>query len=66
MLNSIKKWLGLDYYVSPLDRFLKKYDKTHPKLSLSQRMEKNKYDRIFCLRDQPQSSSASKPFWDNF
>lgn len=53
MLN-IKHFLGLDYYSSPLDQFLDNFDKTHPKLSNSQQFEKEKYEKIDCLRDDVQ------------
>jgi hypothetical protein len=52
MLN-IKAFLGLVYYTSNLDEFLAQYAHTHPSLSRSQRKEKEKYARIFALRDRP-------------
>ena len=64
-MNIIKKFLNLTYYTSELDRFLFEYDQKHPKLSAAQRAEKEKYDRIYALRDKP-SEVRSEEFWDNF
>jgi len=65
MIN-IKSLLGLTYYISELDEFLIEYDKSHPKLSTSQRKEMAKYAKIFTLRDCAQSSQTKEPFWDKF
>jgi hypothetical protein len=65
MIN-IKEFLGLDYYTSPLDEFLANFDKSHPKLSASQRKELEKYKRIYALRDRPQEVKVDKPLWDKF
>lgn len=43
-------------YVSTLDQCLQDYNKTHPQLSKSQRKEKEKFDRIYYLRDYEQQS----------
>lgn len=40
------------HYVSPYDKFLKKFDKNHDKTA-SQLREIKKYQRIFKLRDNP-------------
>lgn len=64
---SIKKILGLEYYTSELDKFLNNFDATHPKLSLSQQVEKNKYDRLNKLRDQPNDSLSNQSvLWNKF
>ncbi|GEM_PF-1080003 len=68
MIN-IKQILGLTHYTSELDQFLSDFAKTHPKLSSSQRKEKEKYARIYRLRDNPQSSETSKTkdsLWEEF
>ena len=66
MLNFIKKFLNLTYYISEIDQFLMNFDKTHPRLSASQRAEKEKYARIYKLRDQPVQSTNTSTFLDNF
>mgnify|MGYP001243177458 CR=1 FL=1 len=65
MIN-IKELLGLTYYTSELDQFLSDFDKKHPKLSSSQRKEKDKYDRIYRLRDKPIQDGLEHTFWDKF
>jgi len=65
MIN-IKSLLGLSYYISELDEFLKEYDKTHPKVSPYQRNEEEKYATIFTLRDHPDQSKTKESFWDKF
>lgn len=50
---NLKALLGLETYVSELDQFLTHLDREYPKLSLSQRKEKEKYNRIYQLRDNP-------------
>lgn len=65
MIN-IKEFLGLESYVSPLDQFLAEFDETHPKLSLSQRCEQEKFARIYKLRDNPTQPEIPENFWDKF
>jgi hypothetical protein len=68
MIN-IKDFLGLAYYTSELDQFLKYIDRQNPKLSElseSQRKEKEKYAHIFQLRDDPNQPEAAEKFWVNF
>lgn len=68
MIN-IKEILGLTYYTSKLDQFLSNFNKTHPRLSLSQRQEKEKYAQIYKLRDNPNASphqNEDTQFWDKF
>lgn len=57
-----KKIVG---YVSALDRFIRKFDETHP-LSASQRAEIKKYERISQLRDHPIDQKDSKKVWEEF
>jgi hypothetical protein len=63
---NIKEFLNLTYYISKPDQFLIDFDKTHPKLSASQLREKEKYERIGRLRDEPSAPSAKSTFWDKF
>lgn len=65
MIN-VRKFLGLEYFTSELDQFLIDFDKSHPKLSASQRQEKEKYMRINRLRDNPRAIEPEDDFWQNF
>lgn len=65
MIN-IKDFLGLAYYTSELDQFLASFDKEHPALSASQRKEKEKYQHIYQLRDNPERPESEESFWDKF
>lgn len=63
----LSKLLNLDFYVSPLDKFLNEYGRSHKELSSSQRKEVDKYKRIYNLRDNPEASEKKKGnFWNNF
>ena len=62
----LKEFFNLTYYTSQLDQFLSDFNQKHPKLSASQRAEKNKYDRIFEQRDQPSQPTPKKNLWDQF
>lgn len=66
MIGVLKKFLGLAFYVSPLDKFLEAYDKENPKLSPSQKEEKEKYDRIMYLRDNKVHTQPKENFWSKF
>jgi hypothetical protein len=44
---NIKEFLGLEYYVSGVDKFLAEFDKSHHKLSPSQQREVKKHKDIF-------------------
>lgn len=65
MIN-IREFLGLQYYTSGLDQFLNEFDKTHPRLSASQRAEIKKFDRIYALRDNPHAPETKKTIWELF
>lgn len=65
MIN-IREFLGLTYYTSELDQFLKEFDETHPKLSASQSEEEKKYDRIYRLRDNAKQQPPKENVWDKF
>ena len=57
----------LTRYISEVDQFLQKFDSEHPSLSLSQQKEKDKYSRIYLLRDvAEQSAAAHSTLWDQF
>lgn len=66
MLNKIKKFLNLTYYTSEIDQFLSHFRRKHPRLSASQRQEKEKYDRISKLRDCSEQATTHHTFWDKF
>lgn len=69
MLNKfdLKAFLGLKTYVSEIDHFLTTFDRTHPSLSSSQCLEKEKYQRIYRLRDNPAASEIPQAdLWENF
>ncbi|MCE3237274.1 MAG: hypothetical protein K0R24_255 [Gammaproteobacteria bacterium] len=54
-------------YVSEIDLELQNFDKQHPSLSLSQQKEREKYERIYLLRDHPeQQVKKAKTLWENF
>lgn len=54
MIN-IKTFLGLNYYTSELDEFLTQFNRQHKHLSRSQMQEKEKYARIYQLRDKTET-----------
>lgn len=62
----MKRWFKLKFYVSGLDRFLQMYRTQHPRLSASQRAEKEKYERLNEQRDNPTISVPKTSFWENF
>ncbi len=64
MLNLLRKILNRKakhHYISDIDVFLNKFDKTH-NLSASQHAELEKHEKIFSLRDnkQPKKQLAKK------
>ncbi|HTM63898.1 MAG TPA: CBU_0585 family protein [Gammaproteobacteria bacterium] len=64
---SLKKLLGLEYYVSPTDKFLLNYDQTHSGISHSQRKEIEKSSKIANLRDHATITAAhADKLWDKF
>ena len=67
LMLKIKQFLNLTYYTSKLDLFLSAFDQAHPRLSASQRAEKEKYDRINKLRDHQSAEVQSKnTLWEKF
>jgi flagellar biosynthesis chaperone FliJ len=69
MINYIKKWLNLNFYISELDQFLKQYRASHSKLSSSQKAEIEKYKIIHRKRDHAdklthQQSGIDELFWE--
>ena len=63
---NLRSFLGLDYYTSELDQFLKQYDKSHPSLTPAQKFEKDKYRRVYQLRDKADQLPQETSFWDKF
>lgn len=66
MFARLKTWLGLDYYVSPLDSFLKKFNDPARKLTASEQREIEKHRRLAKARDQaitPPSQPAAWRHW---
>lgn len=64
MINYIKKWLNLNFYVSELDQFLQTYRQAHPKISCSQKAEIQKYQTIYQKRDNPETNQKNKSHFD--
>ena len=62
---NIKEFLGLDYYVSEIDKFLIDFDNSHHKLSLSQQKEIKKHKNIF-KRKSSDATDATKTVWKKF
>lgn len=52
-------------YVSPIDKFLFRFDATHEK-SASQIKEIKKHERIAKLRDDPEAGKKSDEIWQEF
>lgn len=50
----------LTNYVSPIDKFLDRFDEEHPRLSKSQQKEIAKYKRIAAFRDDPHHPDEKK------
>jgi len=63
---NLKELFNLTYYTSKLDQFLIDFDKSHPRLSASQLAEKEKYDRIYALRDNANQPEPKTTLWDKF
>lgn len=53
-------------YVSDIDQFLQKFDKSHPELSQSQQKEIKKYVRVYQLRDSEIRPEETKSLWEGF
>lgn len=66
IIKLFRRLMGLEFYTSPLDEFLAKYEQGHPGLSHSQRKEIDKYARISKLRDDVVSEAKPEIFWDKF
>jgi hypothetical protein len=62
----IKDLFNKNYYTSKIDEFLAEFDKNHPRLSRSQRLEKEKYAKIFAKRDKVGTYENKPDFWDQF
>jgi hypothetical protein len=64
--NFIKSFFKTNKYVIPLDQFLKDFSKSNPRLSKSQQFEREKYKRIYQLRDNKITVAAKTSLWDKF
>lgn len=53
-------------YVSEIDQDLQNFDKQHPLLSQSQQKDREKYARIYSLRDNAEQPKQSKTLWEAF
>lgn len=56
----------LTNFVSEIDQFLQAFDQKNPKLSTSQKREKEKYQRIYRLRDAHDHAEQSPSLWEGF
>jgi hypothetical protein len=65
-MTTIREFLGLQYYTSPLDDFLAAFDESHRTLSASQRKEIEKYRRIYNLRDHTHAATETDKLWEKF
>lgn len=63
---NLREFLGLAYFVSGLDQFLKAFNLKKKGLSASQRQEIDKYNRIYQLRDNPNVAETKKTLWEKF
>lgn len=70
MLNKLqkllKKFLNINDYTSGIDQFLGKLERDKHHFSSSQRAEKEKYDRVFKLRDQSTATDTKPSMWEQF
>lgn len=62
----MSKFPKLNNFVSEIDQFLQSLYKQKPALSLSQKKEKEKYARIYFLRDVPERLNKPNTLWDEF
>jgi hypothetical protein len=53
-------------YVSEIDQFIEKFNKDHASLSLSQKKEIQKYEKVYFLRDVADRSEMPKKLWEGF
>jgi hypothetical protein len=55
------------HFVSEIDQMLQGFDKNHPVLSQSQKIEVNKYLRIYRLRDTSERQApTTRKIWEGF
>jgi len=62
----MSKYPKLTHFVSEIDQDLQKFDKEHPKRSLSQQKEQEKYARISYLRDIANRPEQLEKIEDDF
>lgn len=56
----------LKAYISEIDLFIEQFDKEHPKLSYSQQKERDKYLKIYTLRDNSDRQINTQSLWEGF
>ncbi len=66
MLTRIKTWLGLIPYISPLDLFLSKLNKSGRKLTKSELAEVTKYRQVHQARDRAVAPQQKPAGWKQF
>jgi hypothetical protein len=69
MMKTFKKLLRLGIkrgYVSPIEKFLATYTRTHPGRSSSQLAEIIKFERVARLRDNPVRDKEQVQIWQQF
>jgi hypothetical protein len=66
----LREFLGLSYYTSQLDKFLRNFRKSDRQLSKAQRAEIEKYQSVHQQRDGVSKNNASAPnhqkLWEQF
>ncbi len=66
MLTRLKTWLGLIPYISPLDLFLSKFNKSDRKLTKSEQAEVDKYKTVNQARDKAITPPQKPAGWKHF
>lgn len=66
MINLIKKLLGMECYVSEIDRFIADVDKRYLQKSTSQQQDIANAKRLAYLRDHTVANQDSNKIWKNF
>lgn len=66
MIKLIKKLLGMECYVSEIDRFIADVDKRYPQKSASQQQDIANAERVAYLRDHVVANQDNNKIWKNF
>lgn len=53
-------------FVSDIDKFIQKFDETHPQDSVSQLFEINRQNRVAYLRDYATNAANENKIWEKF